>query len=64
MKPGNRHICEMVPSHSKPIALTDERNGNVHNDIRSAFLLVCRKAFFMNKSGKRHVAFKKHNKKT
>lgn len=49
MKPGNRHICEMVPNHSKRKALIDERNGNVHNYIRSAFLLICRKAFFILK---------------
>lgn len=55
MKPGNRHICEMVPNHSKCNALIDERNGNVHNYIRSAFLLICRKAFFINKSGKRRL---------
>lgn len=49
MKPGNRHICEMVPNHSKYNALIDERNGNVHIYIRSAFLLVCRKAFLIQK---------------
>lgn len=25
MKPGNRHVCEMVPNHSEQSALKDER---------------------------------------
>lgn len=45
MKPGNRHVCEMVPIHSKCNTLIDERNDDVHTYIRSAFLLISRKVF-------------------
>lgn len=53
MKPGNRHICEMVPSHSKRIALTDERMETyitIYTFCLSAYL---QKGFFVIKSGKR-----------
>jgi len=42
MKPGNRQIIEMVPIHTKRIALIDERKV-----IVSAFLLM-QKGFFVH----------------
>jgi len=43
MKPGNRQIIEMVPIHTKRIALIDERKVTV-----SAFLLMQKGFFFVH----------------